>query len=106
MLSIKLVNFYIHPPILIFLAVKHILRYVKGTISFGLTFRKPQSNYIIGYSDAGWARCIETRWSTYGYSIFLGGDLVSWIAKKQPIVSCSTGESEYRAMANIVVGII
>ncbi|GKB37694.1 uncharacterized mitochondrial protein-like protein [Tanacetum coccineum] len=44
--------------------------------------------------------------STYGYSIFLGGNLVSWSAKKQPTVSRSSCESEYRAMANTAAEII
>ncbi|KAI3500548.1 hypothetical protein L1887_36372 [Cichorium endivia] len=89
-----------------FQAVKRILRYVKGTLSFGLHFRRPQSSSILGYSDADWARCIETRRSTYGYSIFLGGNLVSWSAKKQPTVSRSSCESEYHAMANTASEIV
>ncbi|KAI3514490.1 hypothetical protein L1887_12931 [Cichorium endivia] len=89
-----------------FQSVKRILRYVKGTIAFGLTFRRPHTNTIVGYSDADWARCIETRRSTYGYSIFLGGNLVSWSAKKQPTVARSSCESEYRAMANTAAEIV
>ncbi|XP_022041900.1 uncharacterized mitochondrial protein AtMg00810-like [Helianthus annuus] len=89
-----------------FQLVKRILRYVKGTIAFGLTFSKPASTTIVGYSDADWARCIETRRSTYGYSIYLGGNRVSWSAKKQPTVSRSSCKSEYRAMANTTAEII
>ncbi|KAI3710109.1 hypothetical protein L2E82_39883 [Cichorium intybus] len=89
-----------------FQLVKRILRYVKGTISYGLTFDKPTQTRLVGYSDADWARCIETRRSTYGYSIYLGGNLVSWSAKKQPTVSRSSCESEYRAMANAAAEII
>jgi hypothetical protein len=86
--------------------VKRILRYIKGTIAYGLTFGRPCSASILGYSDADWARCIETRRSTYGYSIFLGGNLVSWSAKKQPTISRSSCESEYRAMAHTAAEII
>ncbi|KAD3338470.1 hypothetical protein E3N88_06134 [Mikania micrantha] len=89
-----------------FQLVKRILRYVKGTLSHGLVFQRPKHTTILGYSDADWARCIETRRSTYGYSIFLGGNLVSWSAKKQPTVSRSSCESEYRAMANTAAEII
>ncbi|XP_022023924.1 uncharacterized mitochondrial protein AtMg00810-like [Helianthus annuus] len=89
-----------------FQLVKRILHYVKGTIAFGLTFSKPTSTTIVGYSNADWARCIETKRSTYGYSIYLGGNLVSWSAKKQPTVSRSSCESEYHAIANTTAKII
>ncbi|KAL7592162.1 uncharacterized mitochondrial protein AtMg00810-like [Lactuca sativa] len=87
-------------------AVKRLIRYVNGTLSYGLTFSRPTSMNLFGYSDADWARCLDTRQSTYGYSIFLGGNLVSWSAKKQPTVSRSSCESEYRAMANIAAELI
>ncbi|GJW56241.1 uncharacterized mitochondrial protein-like protein [Tanacetum coccineum] len=101
------VSQFLHAPTIAhFQSVKRILRYVKGTISFGLTFSRPHTNTIIGYSDADWARCLDTRRSTYGYSIYLGGNLVSWSAKKQPTVSRSSCESEYRAMANTAAEIV
>lgn len=94
------------PTVAHFQAVKRLICYVKGTLTFGLTFSRPKSISIVGYSDADWARCLDTRHSTYGYSIFLGGNLVSWSAKKQPTVSRSSCESEYRAMANTAAEII
>ncbi|KAJ9561510.1 hypothetical protein OSB04_006670 [Centaurea solstitialis] len=95
------------PTIFHFQSVKRILRYVKGTMSFGLTFSRHKSpSTLLGYSDADWTRCLETRRSTYGYSIFLGGNLVSWSAKKQPTISRSSCESEYRAMANTAAELI
>ncbi|GKF51638.1 uncharacterized mitochondrial protein-like protein, partial [Tanacetum coccineum] len=80
--------------------------YVKGTLAYGLMFSKPSRTTILGYSDADWARCIETRRSTYSYSIFLGNNLVSWSAKKQPTISRLSCESEYRAMANTAAEIV
>ncbi|MGV7648661.1 Ty1/Copia family ribonuclease HI, partial [Mycobacterium kansasii] len=79
---------------------------MKGTLHFGLSFTKRPDSSILGYSDADWARCVETRRSAYGYSIFLGGNLVSWSAKKQPTVARSRCESEYRAMANAAVELV
>ncbi|GKF59138.1 uncharacterized mitochondrial protein-like protein, partial [Tanacetum coccineum] len=61
--------------------------------------------YLV-YSDADWARCIETKRSTYGYSIFLGGNLVFSSAKKQPTVSRLSCDSEYRALANTAAEIV
>lgn len=83
------------------LAVKRILRYVKGTLDLGLLIR-PQliSSCISAYSDADWAWCVDTRRSTTGYLIYLGTNLVSWCSKKQPTVSHSSAESEYLALSH------
>ncbi|XP_022032382.1 uncharacterized mitochondrial protein AtMg00810-like [Helianthus annuus] len=94
------------PTVSHFQSVKRILRYVKGTFAFGLHFSKESTPTLLGYSDVDWARCIETRRCSYGYSIYLGGNLVSWSAKKQPTVARSSCESEYRAMANTATKII
>ena len=78
-----------------FLAIKRILRYVKGTLQFSLTFRPfAAPGTLVAYSDADWAGCPDTRRSTSGYSIYLGNNLVYWSAKKQPTVSRSSCESE------------
>ena len=45
-----------------FLAVKRILRYVKGTLQFSLTFRPfAAPGTLVAYSDADWAGCPDTR---------------------------------------------
>ncbi|XP_022008603.1 uncharacterized mitochondrial protein AtMg00810-like [Helianthus annuus] len=86
--------------------VKRILCYIKRTCAYGLTLTKLVCTTILGFSDVDWARCIDTRRSTYGYSIFWGGNLVSWSPKKQPNVARASCESEYRAMANTAAEII
>lgn len=76
--AVNLVSQFLHSPTDDhFAAVKRILRYVKGTVHFGLSFRQHSEFSIIGYSDEDWARCVDTRRSTYGFSIFLGDNLVS-----------------------------
>ena len=82
-----------------FLAVKRILRYVKGTLHFDLTFHPSVvPSVLVAYADADWVGCPDTRRSTFEYSIYLGNNLVSWSAKKQPTVSCSSCEFEHRAL--------
>ncbi|CAM8931172.1 unnamed protein product [Rhodiola kirilowii] len=99
--AVNSVSQFMHAPTIDhFLTVKRILRYIKGTINFGLTFRASTvPANLVAYSDADWAGCPDTRRSTSGYSIYLGHNLVSWSAKKQPTVSRSSCESEYRALA-------
>jgi hypothetical protein len=79
---------------------KRILRYLQGTISFGLIIPRSASSQLVVYTDADWAGCPDTRRSTSGYAVFLGGSLVSWSSKRQPTVSQPSAEAEYRAVAN------
>ncbi|KAJ0853298.1 putative RNA-directed DNA polymerase [Helianthus annuus] len=105
--AVNQVSQFLHAPTTDhFQEVKRILRYLKGTIAYGLHYSRSATPSLLGYSDADWARCLETRRSTYGYSIFLGGNLISWSAKKQPTVARSSCESEYRAMANTAAEIV
>ena len=82
--------------------VKRILRYIRGTMAMGLTLTASPDTSLVAYSDADWARCPDTRRSTSGYCVYLGPSLISWSSKRQPTVSRSSGEAEYRAVANAV----
>src|SRR6185436_7532480 len=77
-------------------ALKRLLRYVRGSF---VLHRSPTSELVV-YTDADWAGCPDTRRSTSDYAVFLGGNLVSWSSKRQPVVSRSSAEAEYRADAN------
>ncbi|GKV47359.1 hypothetical protein SLEP1_g54265 [Rubroshorea leprosula] len=80
--------------------VKRILRYVHGTLNYGLQILNQSSLDLYAFSDADWARCSLTRHSTSGYCTFLGSNCISWCAKKQPTVARSSAEAEYRSMAS------
>uniref|UniRef100_A0A2N9F7S6 Integrase catalytic domain-containing protein n=1 Tax=Fagus sylvatica TaxID=28930 RepID=A0A2N9F7S6_FAGSY len=81
-------------------AVLHILRYIKGTMFHGLHFSAHSTLDLCAYSDADWAGDPTDRRSTTGFCFFLGDSLISWRSKKQHIVSRSSTEAEYRALAD------
>jgi histone deacetylase 1/2 len=96
----KVCQFLAAPTTAHYEAVKRILRYVKGTVSTGLFLQKSPSTLLNIYTDADWAGCPDDRRSTGGFAIFLGPNLVSWSSRKQPTVSRSSTEAEYKALAN------
>lgn len=79
-------------------AVKRV-RYLKGTKSYQLKFGDYESDKLVGYCDANWARDLDSSRSTSGYVFLLGNNAISWCSKKQQTVSLSTTESEYIAIA-------
>jgi hypothetical protein len=99
--AVQQVCLYMHDPRESHLAaMKRILRYLRGTPDYGLLLRRSRSADLVVYTDADWAGCPDTRRSTSGYAVFLGDNLVSWSAKRQTVVSRSSAEAEYRAVAN------
>ncbi|KAK3000579.1 hypothetical protein RJ639_021789 [Escallonia herrerae] len=80
-------------------AAYRVLHYLKGSPGQGILLRSNNTLYLQAFCDADWAGCPMTRKSTTGYIIFLGSSPVSWRAKKQTVVSRSSAEAEYGAMA-------
>ena len=80
-----------------FIAVKHIIRYLKGTIEIGLCYPKIGQFSMTSFSDADYVGCRVDRKSTSGTCQFLENCLVSWSFKKQNSVALSTVEAEYIA---------
>ncbi|XP_022883821.1 uncharacterized protein LOC111400656 [Olea europaea var. sylvestris] len=102
--------------------VNRIIRYVHGTITFGLHMCKQSTLNLYGFSDFDWADIVvrnlmghtqkridrfkDTRRSTSGFCKFLGSNIISWSAKKQASISRSSSEAEYKSMANATVELL
>ena len=82
-----------------FEAVFRVLRYLKGTVGLGITFKKQGNLDLLIYIDSDFAGCLLDRMSTTRYYTFLGGNLVTWRSKKQNIVSMSSTEVEFLAIS-------
>ena len=82
-------------------AAKRILRYLKGTVNFGVSYKKGDRNMkITGFSDSDFAGDINDRKSTSGQIFFLGGLPITWNSVKQRVVALSTCEAEYIAASS------
>jgi hypothetical protein len=79
---------------------------VRGTADLGLQIIHSDSMLVSGFSDVDWPGCVDDRRSTGGFAVFLGSNLVSWSARKQPIVSRSSTEVEYKAITNVAAEIM
>ncbi|RVW62844.1 Retrovirus-related Pol polyprotein from transposon TNT 1-94 [Vitis vinifera] len=87
-------------------ALEQILCYLKKAPGLGILYSSQGHTRIECFSDADWAGSKFDRRSTTGYCVFFGGNLVAWKSKKQSVVSRSSAESEYRAMAQATCEII
>lgn len=85
------------------IAIKHVLRYLKGTMDYKLSYGGVAANVqktplqFHGFCDSDWGADIDDRRSVTGYVFMLGGGAVSWQSKKQPTVALSSVEAEYMA---------
>lgn len=80
-------------------AVRKVLRYVKTTLNYGIVFKRGGECKLAGFCDADYAGDLDSRMSTTGYVFMLGSSVVSWCSKRQPTVSLSTTEAEYKVVA-------
>jgi hypothetical protein len=94
-------------------AVKQILRYLAGTRALGLRFiaggasATVLSQPLVSYVDASHASCPDTMRSTTGWVLGLGdGNWIDWSSRKQSVVSLSSCEAEYMALATAAQGVL
>lgn len=85
--------------------VHHLLKYLKGTTEQGILLHVFNNFHIKAFFGSDWGACLDTRRSITGFCIFLGDSLISWETKKQPKVSPSSAEAEYRAIVHISIKI-
>ena len=81
-------------------AAKRILRYVRGTVQFGIHYSSGGTPLLVSFTDSDWAGDPDDRKSTTGYVFSLGSKSISCFCKKQQTITLSSVEVEYRAKVN------
>jgi hypothetical protein len=79
-------------------AALHVLRYLKGTSSYGLSYSYGNSAAVQGFTDTDWGMCKDTFQSTGSYVFTMAGAAISWVSKHQHTVSLSSTKAEYKAL--------
>jgi hypothetical protein len=90
-------QFMVEPRRVHWVAAKHVLRYLCGTVDYGLDYHRGDGVRLVGYTDSDWAGCVSDRKSTSGCCFGLGSAVVSWFSRKQKSVALSSAEAEYMA---------
>jgi hypothetical protein len=76
---------------------KHVMRYLKGTIDYGLRYISDREIRLQGYIDLDWAGSVTDRKSTSRCCFSLGSAVISWLSRKQTCVALNSTEAEYVA---------
>eukprot|EP00253_Pinus_taeda_P016365 PITA_16365 len=75
-------QFMVEPKEVHWAATKHILRYLQGTINYGLLYTKGKDIRLSGFTDADWAGSSVDRKSTFGYCFNIGSGMTSCCSRK------------------------
>lgn len=99
--AVSLISRFMHSPTRHHLGVaKRILRYVRGTMNYGIWYYPVTNFSLIGFTDSDWAGSLQDRKSTTGYIFNIGCGAICWSSKKQETVALSSAEAEYVAAAS------
>ena len=79
-------------------AVRGIIRYIAGTVNYGILYESVESFKLFGYTGIDWGGSLDNRRSTSSSIFLLGLGAITQISKKQDITALSTTETEYVAM--------
>jgi hypothetical protein len=89
-----LIQFQVEPRQEHWVAAKHILRYLRGMIMYGLRYASNSEVIMHGFTNSDWEGSAKDRKSTSGLCFSLGSTMISWASRKQNSVALSTAEAK------------
>jgi hypothetical protein len=72
---------------------KHVLRYLRGTVEYGLRYLGDGEVKLQGYPYSDWAGSVADMKNTLGCGFILGSNMISWLSRKQTSVALSLVEA-------------
>lgn len=97
--SVGVASRYMEKPTVMHMnAIKQIMRYLKGTIHFGLVYTEgEEKENLVGYSDSDVGADLGGRRSTAGMAFYLNESLITWCSQRHKTVALSSCEAEFMA---------
>jgi hypothetical protein len=77
---------------------KNVMRYLKGTLDYGLRYISDQEIRLQGYVDSDWADSVTYRKSTSKCFFSIGSTLISCLSEKQTCMTLISTKVEYVTM--------
>jgi hypothetical protein len=71
-------QFLVEPRRVHIVAAKHVMRYLKGTLDFGLSYNGDHDLRLSGYTDSDWVGSVFDRKRTSGCFFSMGSTMISW----------------------------
>jgi hypothetical protein len=90
-------QYMVEPRHVHWIAVKHVLKYLCGTVEYGLRYVRGDGVQLQGYTDLDRAGSAVNRKRTLGCCFSLGSAMISWFSKNQMSVALNSTEAEYMA---------
>jgi hypothetical protein len=90
-----LIQFLVEPRHVHLIVAKHVMRYLKGTLDYGLNYDGDHDFTLSGYTDSDWAGSVSDRKRTSGCCFSLGSAMISWQRRRKSSIALSTTKAEY-----------
>jgi hypothetical protein len=94
-----LIQYMVEPRSVHLVATKHVMRYLKSKIDYGLRYASDSEIILQGFIDSDWASSVADQKSTYGCCFSVGSTMISWFNRKQTSVALSTAKAKAKYIA-------
>jgi hypothetical protein len=74
----SLSQFMVDPWRVNWIVAKHVLRYLRGTVEYGLLYEQSGEVRLAGYTIVDWEGCAEDMKSTSGCCFSIGSGVIFW----------------------------
>jgi hypothetical protein len=94
-------QFMVEPRQVHWISAKHVLKYLRGTVEYGLRYVRGDGLQLQGYIDSDWVRSAMDRKNTLGCYFNLASAVISWFSGKQISVALTSAKAKYMAASTV-----